>query len=382
MKAASIIVFLPILLTLLMLLTLCEVDNVHSNATGLTNDWSDLKINVNDNLSISLALPNDWKIEKNSLHDNIENAITINPSSNLPSFLHPDRLTVGIEQLESEIESSEFSKSAKEILSSRLIDFELIDSFQVNVTDLKGERILFNHKVNGKTIKVLQTWIIDNKTAIIVTFATEPNRFGYYNPLVNKIISSLDIAKGQKEERPNKFLPSPSNYSRYTSQFGFEISYPKDWTFNEGINRVSFISKQTDSLDMYLERLDIYYKISDSNSSNNNNNNNNNLSSSSSVKEKENLNIQLLDELDYLSNNMQDLNIISINDFHTSNADGKKLVYTYSSNAGQTKVNEFLLKKNSTFVIITFSTNTLDSDGSEFSSTIESIIDSFRFARQ
>jgi hypothetical protein len=378
MNTSSKIVFLPILLILLMLLTLCDVDNVHSNTTGVTNDWSDLKINVNDNLSISLALPSNWKIEKNSLHDNIENAITINPSSNLPSFLHPDRLTVGIEQFESEIESSEFSKSAKEILSSRLIDFELIDSFQVNVTDLMGERILFNHKVNGKTIKVLQSWIIDNKTAIIVTFATEPHRFGYYNPLVNKIISSLDIAKGQKEERSNKLLPSSSNYSRYTSQFGFEISYPKDWTLNEGINRVSFISKQTDSLDMYLERLDIYYNISDSNSSNNNNN----LSSSYSVKEKENMNIELLDELEYLSNNMQDLNIISINDFHTSNAEGKKLVYTYSSNVVQTKVYEFLLKKNSTFVIITFSTNTLDSDGNEFSSTIESIIESFRFTIQ
>lgn len=235
---------------------------IASAIVTVNDNWSKLGIKVNDDLSIMLSLPDDWKVEKSSLNDNIQNAITISPPRNLPALVHQDKLSVVIEELEdSNIDLYAYSISAKEILSSRLIDFELIDSLPINITDLQGERILFNHNVNGKTVRVLQTWIIEDDTAFILTFATTPERFEYYNPMINKIIYSLDINWGQnevKDNNNNNLLPNSSdNHSIYKSEFGFELSYPNSWTIDEGNNRVSFISTQTDEMDTYLERLDI-----------------------------------------------------------------------------------------------------------------------------
>lgn len=339
-----------------------------SNKLGLPSNWSTLKLLINDKISLFISLPEDWKIEKESLYDNVADAITIVPPKNMPSFIPTSKLIVGIEKLGSGTSMSEYTKSAIVDLSSELNNFELIDSFPINISASSGERIIFTHKVNDHTIKVLQTWLINNEIAYIITFATTPESFGYYNPILNKIISSVTIAYKEIDDKSVKPLERTLGYKLFESPFGFELSYPDDWILSEGENRLSIISNQSEMSDRYLERLDIYYNVSSSD----------NLVPNSSQTQDEKMRIEVLNEIKYLVNNLQNLDIISIKNVNVSNSImGKELLYNYDSNIGKTKVKEYLFDGNSISVILTFSTSIVDFD--DMSNTIEKILNSFKF---
>lgn len=74
---------------------------------------------------------------------------------------------------------------------------------------------------------------------------------------------------------------------------------------------------------------------------------------------------------------MHDLNLISVNDIDIENIDPKEILYTYNPKIGQAKVNEYLFRGNSTFILINFSTNARKYD--KLLNTIKSILCSFRF---
>jgi hypothetical protein len=157
-------------------------------------------------------------------------------------------------------------------------------------------------------------------------------------------------------------------YKLFESPFGFELSYPDDWILSEGENRLSIISNQSEMSDRYLERLDIYYNVSSSD----------NLVPNSSQTQDEKMRIEVLNEIKYLVNNLQNLDIISIKNVNVSNSImGKELLYNYDSNIGKTKVKEYLFNGNSISVILTFSTSIADFD--DMSNTIEKILNSFKF---
>jgi len=72
-----------------------------------------------------------------------------------------------------------------------------------------------------------------------------------------------------------------------------------------GLNRVSFVSNQDNPLDHYLERVDIYhYKRG------------NNLSLTT-YGENDFIKVDLVDEINYLANNLQNLELISVNDMNS-----------------------------------------------------------------
>jgi len=367
MMLSRVKLYLPIIVTVLFFTSLLNDCYAQSTPTTLTDNLSKFKLLLDDNLTLYVSLPTDWKIDKGSLLDNVADAIIIIPPKNMPSFMHSSKLTIGIERLNSEIHLSDYSKSAIDTLASRLIDFEIVDIFPINISDLSGERIIFTHKVDDKTIKVLQTWLIDNKIAFILTFATTPGSFGYYNPTLNEIISSITISNNSNYNNLDEPLAKISNYTLFKSPYGFELNYPNDWILSEGVNRLSFISNQFDSSDLYLERLDIYYNLSNSNI----------LFSNSSQTEDEIMRTGLLTEINYLVDNLQNLNIISISNVNFNSIKGKELLYSYDSNIGKTKVSEYLLNGNKLFVILSFSTSYIDFE--KMSNTMMSILKSFKF---
>lgn len=367
MAQSRMILYLTMVMTVLFFCSLSNDIYAQSSPKIHIENLPNLKLLLEENLSLSIYLPPDWKIDRESFSDSVTDAITIVPPKNMPSFMHSNKLIVGIERLDSETNLSDYSKSAIDTLASRLNDFEIVDSFPINISDLNGERIIFTHKVNDKTIKVLQTWLVGDKIAFIVTFATTPDSFRYYNPTLNEIISSITISNNTNPNILDEPLAKISNYTLFKSPYGFELTYPNDWIFSEGVNRLSFISNQYNSSDLYLERLDIYYNLSNSN----------NLFSNSSQTEDEKMRIGLVTEINYLVNNLRDLNIISINDVNFNSIKGKELLYSYDSNIGQTKVSEYLLNENKLFVILSFSTSAIDFD--KMSNTIMSIRESFKF---
>jgi hypothetical protein len=110
-----------------------------------------------------------------------------------------------------------------------------------------------------------------------------------------------------------------------------------------GQNRVSFIANQADPRDRYLERVDIYHYRNDDN-----------YKSGNMMVTNSSLGLELINEINYLANNLKNLDLISVNNINFSNfLDGKELIYTFDSNLGATKSQEVLIKsKTHLFVII------------------------------
>ena len=130
-----------------------------------------------------------------------------------------------------------------------------------------------------------------------------------------------------------------------------------------GQNGVSFISNQDSPQDHYLERVDFYHYRSDANSS------------GSAYGENDFLRVNLINEIRYLANNLENLTLISINDMNFSKSLGKELVYSYNSNLGTTKSKEIMIRNNSHLFEIIFTSQKDEFD--KFSSNINRMIDSF-----
>ena len=91
--------------------------------------------------------------------------------------------------------------------------------------------------------------------------------------------------------------------------------------------------------------------------------------------ENDSMKVFLVDEINYLANNLQNLKLISVNDMNSSKIFGKDLIYTYYSNLGPTKSKEIMIRNNTDLFKIIFTTQTDEFD--KFLPSINKIIDSF-----
>jgi hypothetical protein len=67
------------------------------------------------------------------------------------------------------------------------------------------------------------------------------------------------------------------------------------------------------------------------------------------------LGLELINEINYLANNIKNLDLISVNNITFSNfLDGKEMVYTFHSNLGATKSQEVMIKSKIRLFVITF----------------------------
>jgi hypothetical protein len=304
----------------------------------------------------SFSYPSSWTVVNNTHKDN--DVITLMPPNNYDLF--GEKMTFGMEKLQSNMSLQEYSDKAIKILSIALADFHLIDSSPFLLSDSIWERISFTHETDNRIIKVLQFWSIKDDYVYIISFGTTPDSYFSYLPTLHKIISGVEIfAKTTTDNRSTNIKESI-----HQSPEGFVLKYPSNWNKVSGQNRVSFIANQDNPQDQYLERVDFYYYKSD-----------NNLSGTSQV-ENNSLKVDLIDEINYLADNLENLDLISVKDVNFSKALGKELVYTYNSNLGATKSKEIMIRNNTDLFIVIFSAQKDEFD--EFSPTINRVIESFQ----
>lgn len=160
----------------------------------------------------------------------------------------------------------------------------------------------------------------------IFTFATKPDYYQYFIPLINHILDSFKISQIESKTKNS----SDVKLNTYVFPDMFEIQYPTEWRVDQKNNRVSIISPVSGYSDRHLERLDIYFAHSVSSF--------NSTYSNSSL----NLNNELFSEIDYIKKNLRSLDLISITSFNHSQGLIKVLTYTYESNIGPTFVREYL----------------------------------------
>ena len=195
---------------------------------------------------------------------------------------------------------------------------------------------------------------------ILSLSGTTPDSYFSYLQTLHKIISGVEIFAKTTTDNP---LPKIKE-SVYQSPEGFVLKYPSNWNKVSGQNRMSFVANQDNPQDQYLERVDFYHYKSDDN-----------LSGTTQV-ENDSLKVDLIIEINYLANNLENLELISVNDMNFSKGLGKELVYTYISNLGATKSKEIMIKNNTQMFIIIFTAQKDEFD--EFSPLVNKVIDSFQ----
>jgi hypothetical protein len=67
------------------------------------------------------------------------------------------------------------------------------------------------------------------------------------------------------------------------------------------------------------------------------------------------LGLELINDFNYLANNIKNLNLISVYNTNFSNfLDGKELIYTFDSNLGATKSKEVMIRSKTRLIVIIF----------------------------
>jgi len=169
--------------------------------------------------------------------------------------LSGEKMTFGMEKLQSNMSLDGYSKQAIKNLSTTLQEFHLIDSNPHVISDTLWERILCTHESVNRVVKVLQVWTIKDDYVYVISFGTTPDSYFGYIPTIYKVISGVKIYTKNITDIPSGNIKE----SIYRSQEGFISKYPISWNKVLGLNRVSFVSNQDNPQDHYLERVDIYH---------------------------------------------------------------------------------------------------------------------------
>jgi hypothetical protein len=159
-----------------------------------------------------------------------------------------------------------------------------------------------------------------------LTFATKPDYYQYFIPLVNHILNSFIISQSKSSITNSTFV----KLNTYVFPDIFEIHYLHDWTVDQKNDIVSIISPVSGYSDRHLEWLDIYFA--------------NSVSSLNLIYDNSSLSLneELLSEFDYVHRYLRSLDLISITCLNHSQGQIKVLTYTYESNIGPTFVREYL----------------------------------------
>ncbi|KAA2279555.1 DcrB-related protein [Candidatus Nitrosocosmicus agrestis] len=291
-----------------------------------------------NNKSFLISFPNDWKLEDYSLSGNDGSLLLgLNPPHNPLDY--SSKFTIGIEKSNIETNLTEYTDQAIKLLKKKLAGFKLIDLVPVIFSGKQGERILYSHFLDNRQIQVMQIWLKDGLETYILTFATKPDYYQYFNPLVNQILDSFKISQSK-----SKIASSPViKFNNFVLPEEFEIQYPPEWRVDQKNNRVSLISPISGPGDHYLERIDIYL----TNSGIRTNSTYSNITL--------NLNNELFSELNYIQKNLRSLDLISIINIKHSQGMIKVITYTYESNIGPTFVREFLFENGQKHALLVFS---------------------------
>ena len=144
-------------------------------------------ISQND-LEFNFNFPSNWTIINSTHKDN--GVITLTSTNSYVLF--GEKMTFGMEKLQSNLSFQEYSSKELKILSTTLQEFHLVDSNPYLLSHRIWERIPFTHETNNRIIKVLQFWTLKDDNVYIIYFGTTSDSYSSYIPTIYKIISRVE----------------------------------------------------------------------------------------------------------------------------------------------------------------------------------------------
>ena len=141
---------------------------------------------------------------------------------------------IGVLNLPAEIPLDQYTDKAIDILKATFVDFELIDSSLILISDILAQKILFTGKSYNIESMGMVVVTIKEEKAYFLMYIGEPEKYSDYLPAAQKMINSFKIIES-KTIAPIEFL----TYEDLIN--GITIKYPDNWEVIEIPSEYDFV---------------------------------------------------------------------------------------------------------------------------------------------
>lgn len=104
-----------------------------------------------------------------------------------------ENLGVGVEELPGEITLEQYTEASKRNLEAGLGEIQVADEGPSQVGGIPAYSIEYEAEQQGQTFTFLQTWLVDGRTAFVITYTGVGEGFGTYRPEAEAIIDSFRL---------------------------------------------------------------------------------------------------------------------------------------------------------------------------------------------
>lgn len=77
----------------------------------------------------------------------------------------------------------------------RLSDPNVDEAQTINLRGEEGRQIVYGGEENGNPVQRMQTWLIKDNQAYVITYTAKPESYDKYLPTVEKMIESFQTTK-------------------------------------------------------------------------------------------------------------------------------------------------------------------------------------------
>ena len=144
----------------------------------------------NEKLGFTLKIPTNWEILEDKFGVDL---IGLAPASG-PDLFRENFNILSI-KLDTPITSEKFYEYNLQSLSQLLVDFDLENSEDVTIDNVKAKKIIFTHTMGVVNAKVIQYFMLENNKAYVLTFTAARLDFDKIRPQFEQIANSFIIIK-------------------------------------------------------------------------------------------------------------------------------------------------------------------------------------------
>jgi hypothetical protein len=104
-----------------------------------------------------------------------------------------ENLGVGVEELPGEITLEQYTQATKGNLEAGLGEIQVAEEGPTSIGGVPAYSIEYEAEQQGELFTFLQTWLVDSRTAYVLTFTGHGQEFETYRPQAQSIIDSFRL---------------------------------------------------------------------------------------------------------------------------------------------------------------------------------------------
>ncbi len=151
-----------------------------------------LSLYENPNQGFSIDYPDTWSAQNRD--DFFATGVVFFSPLEDDSDQFKERVSILIENLANDTSLTQYTEqSLAEI--KRLSDPDVDEAQKINLGENKGRQIVYSGEENGRPVQRMQTWLVKDNQAYVITYTAKPDSYDKYLPTVEKMIESFQTIK-------------------------------------------------------------------------------------------------------------------------------------------------------------------------------------------